>query len=135
MNPEIKERWVAALRSGDYTQTRGALHRVEDYTDTAGEFYPAGMCCLGVLCDLYIKAEVGPERWHTDPDRRHRAGFGLSGTSNRIGLPTHSVVEWAGLSPSFDLTPEDEESELVLPHLNDGGKTFDQIADLIERYL
>jgi hypothetical protein len=44
MNPEIKARWVAALRSGEYQQTTGNL-RTEN-----------GFCCLGVLCDLHSKA-------------------------------------------------------------------------------
>src|SRR5690242_19381506 len=39
MTPEIKQRWIAALRSGKYKQGTGTL-RSED-----GERY----CCLGVL--------------------------------------------------------------------------------------
>lgn len=40
MNPEVKERWVAALRSGKYRQTRGTLNEGD-----------VSFCCLGVLCD------------------------------------------------------------------------------------
>lgn len=35
--------WIAALRSGDYPQARGALQRVQ-----MSEVGPAGYCCLGV---------------------------------------------------------------------------------------
>lgn len=38
MNPEIKVKWVKALRSGRYKQTTGALYD------------GGGHCCLGVLC-------------------------------------------------------------------------------------
>jgi hypothetical protein len=41
MNPEVKARWVAALRSGEYKQGKGALRLNNKF------------CCLGVLCDLY----------------------------------------------------------------------------------
>lgn len=54
MNPEIKAKWVAALRSGDYEQGRGYLHR-------------GGFCCLGVACDLFIK-ETGRACWDGDGD-------------------------------------------------------------------
>ena len=41
MNPLIKERWCAALESGDYEQ--GSYFLVKDNTY---------FCCLGVLCDI-----------------------------------------------------------------------------------
>lgn len=40
MNAELKAKWVAALRSGDYKQTTGVL-RLGD-----------AFCCLGVLCEV-----------------------------------------------------------------------------------
>lgn len=41
MNKGIKDRWITALRSEKYSQTKGNLRDDEGY------------CCLGVLCDLY----------------------------------------------------------------------------------
>jgi hypothetical protein len=49
MNQQVKEKWITALRSGEYTQAREFLRT--DY----------GYCCLGVLTDLYLK-EVN-EQW------------------------------------------------------------------------
>ena len=43
MNPQIKQKWVDALRSGEYQQTKGRLRKEDKF------------CCLGVLCDLYGK--------------------------------------------------------------------------------
>jgi hypothetical protein len=40
MNPEIKAKWIAALRSGEYAQGRYALRDGDHF------------CCLGVLCDV-----------------------------------------------------------------------------------
>jgi hypothetical protein len=40
MKKSLKDKWIAALRSGDYQQCQGYLQR-------NGRF-----CCLGVLCDI-----------------------------------------------------------------------------------
>lgn len=45
MNPELKEKWIAALRSGEYKQTKGRLMR--RWKKQNGEGY--NYCCLGVL--------------------------------------------------------------------------------------
>lgn len=41
MNKAVKKRWIKALRSGDYEQGKGVLHRSD-----------GAMCCLGVLYDI-----------------------------------------------------------------------------------
>ena len=50
MNRQIKDKWITALRSGEYNQ------------DSDGGYLKTcdGYCCLGVLCDLYVK-ETGKE--------------------------------------------------------------------------
>jgi len=45
MKQELKDKWIAALRSGDYIQGRGWLK----YQDTDGV---NKWCCLGVLADV-----------------------------------------------------------------------------------
>ena len=42
MNPELKTKWLAALRSGEYQQARAALIKFDD------ENQPS-YCCLGLL--------------------------------------------------------------------------------------
>ncbi len=57
MNPEVKARWVAALRGGEYTQdkyTQGKSSLRNKYDE---------LCCLGVLCDLAGKDGLG--EWTT----------------------------------------------------------------------
>lgn len=46
MKPELKAKWLEALRSGKYSQTTKVL---QDST---------GFCCLGVLCDV-----ANPDAW------------------------------------------------------------------------
>ena len=122
MKQEIKEKWVAALRSGEYKQTKGYLHNEEGY------------CCLGVLANLWAK-EKGLEWKNSD------GVYAMDGCE--MQLPS-GVVNWAGL-PTDDPyvnTPEGMNSEtgdlVRLIELNDGGTldftslTFAQIADIIE---
>ena len=49
--PEVLARkWWAALRSGEFQQTEGRLHRTESGgCDDWGQEYVPGYCCLGVL--------------------------------------------------------------------------------------
>lgn len=58
MVPSIKAEWVAALESGDYLQGRGNLATVETVTVDDLTTEVVKWCCLGVLCDLAVKAGV-----------------------------------------------------------------------------
>lgn len=122
MKEDIKKQWVDALRSGEYAQGRARLRNNRD------EF-----CCLGVLCDLAVKAGVieGPIQSEDFEDYVY---------SGDILFPPHPVVKWAGLSSSNPtLVVEEDEygdiQEYGAASLNDGGKTFEEIADLIEEKL
>lgn len=46
MNQEVKQKWIAALRSGEYDQAYSQLKLKDAY------------CCLGVLCELAIEDEI-----------------------------------------------------------------------------
>ena len=108
MNKEIKEKWVKALRSGEYDQTRRALHDKN------------GFCCLGVLCDLHSK-ESG-ERWVSERDGDSKLTY-----MGWVGILPGSVEDWANVR-SLDMEN--------LAHLNDNlFKDFAQIADYIEENL
>jgi hypothetical protein len=112
MNPQVKEKWLSALRSGNYQQTQLHLHK-ED-----------GFCCLGVLCDLYGK-ENNVE-WNLA-----NSGINCEFQDMNVTLPL-SVMEWAGVeSPN----PYIGSRSLTLGELNDSGSTFNEIADLVEEHL
>lgn len=138
MNPEIKERWLSALRSGDYTQdTR--------YLATQNSDGGFDYCCLGVLCDLAVRegaidSPVVVDYWKRGKDSLMVQAFKLDEESLATGdilearvLPP-KVQEWAGLksdSPGF--VSRDEVH--CLAELNDNGRSFSDIADLIEEHL
>jgi len=112
MNPQIKQKWVSALRSGEYQQTQRYL-RKED-----------GFCCLGVLCDLYGK-ENNVE-WNL-ANNGHNYEF----QDKESYLPS-SVIEWSGVEED---APRINGEIGTLSELNDTGSTFEQIANLIEEHL
>ena len=115
MNPEIKARWVAALRGGEYTQGKSSLRNKYDE-----------LCCLGVLCDLAGKDGLG--EWTTQEGSVHLFFDGCY-----LALP-QSVVDWAGLD-SHNPTIYTTEEGVELSDYNDGGLSFAALADLIELHL
>ena len=119
MNPVVKEKWLEALRSGEYKQVDGFLRTRSD-----------GYCCLGVLSQIASDEGVvdqpkevnGAYRWTNE-----------NGASNNMYL-LPEVMEWAGLdSHSGSITTEDY--HLSLSQKNDEGTPFSEIADLIEKHL
>lgn len=107
MNPEVKKVWLAALR--------GKLDK--HYPRTAGRLRrpgrDGGYCCLGVLCDL-----SGFARWRKLPGCYEYVGRG--------DMPTVDVLNWAGFAAG--------DADLLAAK-NDGGVSFEEIADWIEKNL
>jgi hypothetical protein len=133
MKQEIKEKWVAALRSGEYEQTTAALHRLAPSGDPDSQRPQPGYCCLGVLCDLALKAGVITSRV--------QGALEVYDVEDDATLP-RSVAEWADFQlavPNFDYAYriggyfDDQGVSHALTELNDGGMSFAEIADIIER--
>lgn len=127
MNREIGLMWVAALRSGEYEQGREAL--------LCGGAY----CCLGVLCDLHLKA-TGQGRWAVPPDEMPNAASYVVGDSCETDHPPMPVLRWSGLSTDLAVLLDgfdgEGPAEVELIALNDARRwTFSQIADAIEANL
>lgn len=122
MNSEIKAKWINALRvDPQYIQDpNGGRLKTKN-----------GYCCLGVLCDLYVK-EKGIEWTNVDDDK-----FSLDGMNDF--LPP-SVLEWAGMNnsnPGVEVTDDEDghNYDKTLAEMNDDGFSFDTLADLIEAQL
>lgn len=129
MNPEIKAQWLAALRSGEYRQGKHVLHNVDENT----------YCCLGVLCDLAVKAAatVADETVYNGTITGEATKFGQpdeNACADGVTVLPYAVMEWAGISSENPWTSEAGESELA--QLNDDyDYKFPQLADVIERDL
>lgn len=115
MNPDKKQLWLKALRSGEYKQGKEYLRRNDEF------------CCLGVLCDIYSK-ETERSEWErtTHDDREYEF---LAETS----ILPYDVARWAGIDTNNNTVYIPEVGELS--QLNDDGVPFATIANIIERNL
>jgi hypothetical protein len=120
MNPEIKEKWLNDLRSGEYKKGKGLLR---NGTINNGETF----CCLGVLCDRYRK-ETGQGAWEA-----FHGFIDSEGNPNITSLP-EEVRVWAGLL-DFGHAVYIPERVTSLATMNDRTDTFDAVIKLIEENL
>ena len=109
MNVQWARKWVEALRSGEYKQTQGFLKDEKGY------------CCLGVL------VKIAGDGCRIDDDGDWEA--------NTI-LPM-SVMDKVGMkSQTGRIYDEKSSADFIsgstLAMLNDNGKDFNEIADVIE---
>ncbi len=136
MNPEIKERWITALRSGNYGQVKGQLG-----VEIAHQPDHSGYCCLGVLCEVAVEdgvvtREVMPSGTVEYVDENY-------GEHARMVL-SEAVTEWADIVENPEVNVEGLDividdvlrTSASLAELNDyAGKDFNFIADVIETRL
>ena len=105
MNPELKKKWIDALRSGNYTKGIGRLCSIKNGVKRH--------CCLGVLYEL----DYGPGRWEPacGPD-----GY----------LATHN-----GDSSFYgaDILGDGDMHQLAL--INDDNDSFEPVVAFIEKNL
>lgn len=108
MNPELKAKWVAALRSGNYKQGHTQLRRGNCF------------CALGVLCDV-----IDPNAWNKDNIQAGRiVEWMKDGCISRVSMHSVHAVN-AGLN---------SKKANDIAHMNDHcGKNFSTIADYVEK--
>lgn len=124
MNSEVKKKWLNALRSGEYKQGTNFLHKILNDEHM--------FCCLGVLCDLYLK-ENPDKNWELNLNTIDgKRGVHSLSDSKRM-LPTEVIV-WAGMD-----VEERANMEMKLSNHNDGyydkhfvSTPFSEIANIIE---
>ncbi len=128
MNPERKALWLEALRSGEYTQGRNSLKR-EVGPDAARH------CCLGVACEVY-KRETGEGEWvrhGEDLEFTVRDDTGVDFSWSQLPAP---VAEWFDLDVNpYVFEDRGQRERDSLAGLNDAGRSFREIADIIEQEL
>ncbi len=118
MKKDVKERWLAALRSGEYKQGAGFLRQDIGERTTSPNLKDACHCCLGVLL------EAEGERW-TYRDDWSRVYVGCK-TGKDSFLAQETLME-VGLG---------YESMVALSRANDWRRlSFKDIADAIEECL
>jgi hypothetical protein len=106
---ENAKKLIAALRGGEYEQAHERLRKGDAF------------CCLGVACDLYAKAHG--ESWTQKDDEWYFLGVAEF-------LPGE-VQEWLGFLDNDGAFAGPARST-SLAERNDGGTSFEDIADIIE---
>jgi hypothetical protein len=113
MDPRIRARWVAALRSGEYPQAFNHL-RTDD-----------GFCCYGVLCELAVQDGVIPP-----PERDPlSATYSYAGAGSLLPPP---VKAWAKVNFKQMALAKANDGWTSSDGANHPSVSFAQIADLIE---
>lgn len=117
-----RKKWIAALRSGAYAQTKGRLRNAD------------GFCCLGVACDLLM-----PEAWAPGETEDGQVKWWYHAPSpeatSYISLP-EPVREMLGLAGSVGnaAKPLVDDSSVIFSLIgaNDAGLSFFEIAQILE---
>jgi hypothetical protein len=110
-----QKKWIKALRSGEYTQTTSYLHNRE------------GSCCLGVaaqefITDFVVVAEVPAS---------YKYGMSTSYSGENKSAPGY-VVDALGLYDEEGNPAQYSSRKEALVVLNDEGRSFGEIADILE---
>lgn len=109
------QKWVKALRSGKYKQTKEFLHDQN------------GFCCLGVACEVYNQEMKRLHKKQLETKLNNNTYETVSYNNYDTILPP-KVRAWLNLSSKTGTYNDGDLSEM-----NDRGLTFKQIANVIER--
>lgn len=101
---EVRELWANVLKTNRYRQADSTLKETVNGR--------AKHCCLGVLCELYIKEHPQADGWDRDLDDWTFQGEG--------SIPPMSVLNWAGLTTG--------QADVLATWNDDDRLTFKQIA-------
>ena len=104
MTPELKQKWIEALRSGKYKQGRTVLRNLEDQ-----------FCCLGVLCDVAGLKWQRSDVWSVDDMRSVLSVKQL----DEFGLDQYQMDKLVIMNDGGNT-------------INDPPKSFEEIANWIE---
>jgi hypothetical protein len=133
IDPAFKASWVAALRSGKFSQSSGYLARLASSSGW-------GYCCYGVACEL----KSIPSHIDTTFDGAcdikvyggHREKYNLPPELDEVIKPNPDRPD---LGPDAGgrlwlIGYSDACTKIFLDSLNDAGTPFSEIADIIEKY-
>jgi hypothetical protein len=135
MKKDIAKKWVKALRSGKYKQGKSFLK----------QFNSKGQpkhCCLGVLCELYNDTMKKNHKRTISVKSHDDLHIDYVTFANKDDSLPAVVRKWAGIKNemgTFDYHEKDaygifkRTRTKCLADLNDTGKKFSTIADIIDK--
>ncbi len=151
LNPEAKQKWLEAARSGRYRQTKERLKKFEN----TQECY----CILGILCEV-----SGVGNWDLEDEDCLKIYAYTDSIDSNIAILTGEVVEWAFsrkeeprlkdlpkkqefLNALAEITLDKSNAKFIqnspgssfvtepLTVANDSGASLKALAQIIEEYL
>ena len=129
-DPTFKAQWIAALRSGEYTQGQDALKRtypVEGVELAQGCDPASRHCCLGVAADLLHKEQPDVFDWDVNQLKNVAHAYPYVSGDNLPYIFMEAKLSSDTTEPAWDLFMR------KLVELNDMDNwSFNQIADYIE---
>lgn len=117
IDPEIKAKWLAALRSGQYKQGKEYLCRVINNEPS--------FCCLGVLAD------VSGLEYHNSDCLHLQSSY-----HRNYVIPENedaTCEDYLAIGDTSFVVPY--RIQQILAEMNDDENTFEEIADVIEKHL
>lgn len=139
---ELFDKWVDALESGDYDQTRGTLTEYNYYTEKQA------YCCLGVLCSISDCVSPVLETTEIPGKFGQRKDVPIGYTTNSIDteflcesyLPDadSKLFEfirrgWEDIATEVPEVSEATTLQSALANLNDSGADFKEVASTLRR--
>lgn len=116
MYKSVRDKWVAALRSGEYRQCKVWWEDPDD---------PSCCCAVGILFKLYRKEVVlSPAQMFAD--------FPLLDPGFRAWIGSPKLT---GMFESASGLPALGRDLILIVGYNEAGKTFDELATLIEEHI
>ena len=89
LTPELKARWIAALRSGEYIQGRYNLRTREGH-----------YCCLGVLCMVLEKPDLTSTNYE---HLRQASGLTISETDGCVELNDIALLSFSQIADYIEV--------------------------------
>ena len=135
INDDLMDAWLSALRSGEYTQTRGELVVILGENEYA-------YCCLGVataVCGHEVKVSTEWQAAYFEVDESRYGLLMPHHVAVQMGIPKEylSITGPSGVIVLVDQRPEDNDmglyGKIKVSFLNDYlRRDFNYIADRLE---
>lgn len=126
MDQAFKERWIAALESGEYPKGVGALRTSN-----------GGYCCLGVACELLVAdGVVWPAEFYVDEGCFSYRDVGAApGDGSALVFLTDRMATLIGLTEEVRFPPYSAMAQGKLAEINDASDSFAPVVEWIRENL
>lgn len=125
MDKELLNKWLTALRSGEYKQTK---YKLKETNPDEG----LGHCCLGVLCEVIDPTKFNSDGFYNFPTQLEDAIIPPEFADNiGLGFQVEFLERDRGVEEGYS-TKNISIIEVLATMNDDGNKSFEEIANYLE---